>query len=102
MTKKVIIFSSIDFRRSPQLVIKRYVEDGPFMEINLDGRDWFFCAVDKVLATFARIHPLLMRKVTYLDLTRMSGWQTSAEDWAPWPRYRTWQQSHSKSSRSYE
>ena len=44
-----------------------------FREINLDRRNGFFCAVDKVMATFESIHPLLIRKVTFLDLTPHQG-----------------------------
>ena len=53
--------------------MKWYGEEGLFREINLDPRDGFFSSINKVLATFERIHPLLMREVAFLDLTLIQG-----------------------------
>lgn len=51
------------------MIIKRYVKDSLSSDLNLGTRDSFSVAVKKVLGTFQKINPPLMRKVTFLDLT---------------------------------
>ena len=50
------------------MIIKRYFKDSLSSDLNLGTRDSFSVAVKKVLGTFQRINPPLMRKVTFLDL----------------------------------